>query len=287
MRLLAEAGVPPDFASDGSVRHIHRAVNGTDLYFIANREERVSDVTCRFRVTGKVPEWWDPLTGECRALPEFEERGGVTSVPLRLEPLGSGFVAFREKGSAIERRGPGVAGRNIRDLRTALELKGPWDVAFDPKWGGPEKPVTFGDLSDWTDQSDPGVKYYSGTAVYRKTFDCSDLRLPTSGVFLSLGSVKNLATVALNGKDLGTVWCAPWRVRIPAGALRERGNALEVRVANLWVNRLVGDAALPPERRLTRTTIRPYGADAPLQPSGLLGPVSVQAEADGSAGTPR
>jgi hypothetical protein len=88
-----------------------------------------------------------------------------------------------------------------------------------------------------------------------------------------------MASVTLNGKSLGTVWCAPWRVRIPAGVLRERGNVVEVTVANLWINRLIGDAGLPQEKRLTQTTRNPYKPDSPLQPSGLLGPVTLQAEA--------
>jgi hypothetical protein len=287
--VLQGLGVPPDFESDGRVRYGHRAVNEADVYFIANCEEAERDAVCRFRVSGKSPEWWNPLTGERRALPEWKEKDGRTEIPLRLEPLGSGFVVFREKGSEVgevhgsEVQGPGVegrtsrvTGRNIRDLRTAFVLKGPWDVTFDPAWGGPEKAVTFEDLSDWTDQSDPRIRYYSGTAVYRKAFDCTGLRPPNADIFLSLGSVKNLASVALNGRDLGTVWCAPWRVRIPDGLLRERGNELTVRVANLWVNRLIGDAGLPPERRLTQTTRNPYKPDAPLQPSGLLGPVTIR-----------
>ena len=84
-----------------------------------------------------------------------------------------------------------------------------------------------------------------------------------------------MASVTLNGKALGTVWCAPWRVRIPEGVLRERDNTLEVTVANLWINRLIGDSGLPQEKRLTVTTRNPDTPNAPLQPSGLLGPVTI------------
>ena len=277
-RVLAGAGVPPDFTSDGSVRYIHRRDGDTDLYFIANREEKACDVTCRFRVTGKSPEWWDPITGERRALPQFEERDGATWVPLRLESLVSGFVVFREAGSPAERRKSSVGSRNIQNLRTVLELAGPWEVTYDAKWGGPDSSVTFENLQDWTQRPEPGIKYYSGTAVYRTSFDVADSRLatPNAAYFLDLGAVKNMASVTLNGKALGTVWCAPWRVRIPDGVLRDSDNALEITVANLWINRLIGDAGLPQEKRLTVTTRNPYKADAPLQQSGLFGPVTIQ-----------
>jgi len=292
VQVLAGVGVPPDFASDGSVRFSHRCDGDTDLYFIANREEATRDVTCRFRVTGKRPEWWSPNTGECRELPQFEERAGVTSVPLRLETLESGFVVFRQAGSPAERRKSSVGSRNIQNLRTVLELAGPWEVAFDPKWlgsevGGQKSEVgayTFENLQDWAQRPEPGIKYYSGTAVYRTSFDVADSRLatPDAAFFLDLGNVKNMASVTLNGKALGTVWCAPWRVRIPDGVLHERGNALEVTVANLWINRLIGDAGLPQEKRLTQTTRNPYKPDAPLHSSGLLGPVTIQrSEASG------
>jgi hypothetical protein len=274
--VLAGMGVPPDFESDGSVRYIHRVCGETDVYFIANREQEARDVVCRFRVAGKRPEWWDPVTGTCRALPEFETRGDVTSVPLRLEALGSGFVVFQGK---VADRFSGAA-RNRQTLREVARVGGAWAVTFDAKWGGPEAAVAFASLQDWTQREEPGIRHYSGVAVYRAGFDAPPRARPAppSDVFLSLGDVKNMAAVTLNGQDLGTVWCAPWRVRVPAGLLRERGNALEVRVANLWVNRLIGDAGLPKEKHFTQVTGNPYRADAPLQPSGLLGPVSLLVE---------
>jgi hypothetical protein len=276
-QVLAGMGVPPDFESDGSVRYIHRTVDGAEIYFIANREAATRDLMFTFRVSGKRPEWWNPITGECRALPQFEERGGVTAVPLRLEALESGFVVFGKKGSGFGVQG---SGENTVALAPVKTVEGPWEVAFDPKWGGPEK-VTFSMLEDWSERQEAGIRHYSGTATYRKAFAFPELRTlsPDPSLFLDLGSVKNMASVTLNGKSLGTVWCAPWRVRIPAGVLRERGNVVEVTVANLWINRLIGDAGLPQEKRLTQTTRNPYKPDSPLQPSGLLGPVTLQAEA--------
>jgi hypothetical protein len=275
-KTLAESGVPPDFESDGSVRYIHRAVGGSDVYFIANREDTARDVTCRFRVTGKRPEWWDPLDGTCRALPEFETEGGVTSVPLRLDALESGFVVFRKEAAD----GARASSRNRRTFRAAAGIEGPWQVAFDAKRGGPGEAVAFETLQDWAKREEDGIRHYSGVAVYRTAFDAPQGCLGREDVFLSLGEVKVMAGVTLNGRGLGAVWCAPWRVRVPAGLLRGRGNALEVRVANLWCNRLIGDAGLPEERRFTKTTRNPYRPDSPLQPSGLLGPVTLLTAVD-------
>ena len=161
-------------------------------------------------------------------------------------------------------------------MKTVAELSGAWTVAFDPKWGGPEK-VVFEKLDDWTKRPEEGIKYYSGTAVYKKTFDLADLpSLPKKGCFLDLVAVNYLARVRLNGRDLGVVWTAPWRVDI-SGVAREKGNELEIEVVNTWLNRLVGDAHLPAERRLAKTNAQ-YPPDQPLMPSGLLGPVTVRRE---------
>jgi hypothetical protein len=144
-------------------------------------------------------------------------------------------------------------------------------VAFDPQWGGPES-AQFEQLVSWTKRPEEGIKFYSGTARYRKTFDLPD-SLPGTGrhVYLDLGAVKDLAEVTINGKKLATLWTAPWRVDITEN-LQPKNNILEIAVTNLWPNRLIGDAALPAEKRRTRTNI-PFNKDQPLLESGLLGPV--------------
>lgn len=276
-RILEGMGVPPDFESEGNgIRHIHRREGSTDIYFIANRDNREVNASCRFRVDGgRQPEWWNPLTGECRDLPRFSSEGGITTLPLRLGALESGFVVFRKPS------GHAAAGVvNFPPMRPVQTLSNPWEVSFDPRWGGPAK-IIFDSLEDWSKRPEPGIRNYSGKAVYRTTFD---LASPTAGtrLFLSLGDVKNMAAIRLNGRDLGIVWCAPWQVEIPGGLLKKKGNQLEVTVANLWINRLIGDAALPQEKRLTWTTRNPYKPDSPLQPSGLLGPVTLLGEEHGT-----
>ncbi len=266
--VLAKMGVVPDFESSASVRYIHRRETDADIYFIANCAETEINATCSFRVVGRQPEWWNPLTGECRDLPDFTIGEKNTSIPVRLDPLESGFVIFRKPATSTH-----GTGRNFPAFGVAKSLESSWEVSFDPKWGGPEK-VTFDKLVDWTTRTDPGIRFYSGKATYRATFD-SD-RAPANARYLSLGEVKNIAFVRLNDTDLGVVWCKPWRVNIPANLLRAKGNRLEITVANLWCNRLIGDSGLPPNERLTKTTWNPFKPQSPLQPSGLFGPVSFE-----------
>jgi hypothetical protein len=269
-QVLSKMGVSPDFEADGSLRYIHRRDGNTDLYFIASRENCPQTVTCRFRVSGRQPEWWNPVTGQRRDLQEFHEKDGITTIPVQLDAYESGFVVFRKPVRKAMHHGP-----NFPTLKTVVTLAAPWEVSFDPRWGGPDK-IPFQQLDDWSKRPEPGIRFYSGKAVYHTTFDCS-VESAKTPCFLSLGIVKNMASVKLNGKDLGVVWCDPWRVKIPAGVLLERNNRLEITVANLWINRLIGDSALPQDKRLTWTTYSVYNPQFPLQESGLLGPVTVQA----------
>jgi hypothetical protein len=266
--VLGELGVPPDFESDGPLRYAHRRTSKEDIYFVANREDHPVEAHCTFRVSGKAPELWDPLTGQRRSLPEFTTRGRRTTVPMRFEPAQSFFVVFRTPAAR-------AVGRNFPVTTRVAELSGPWEVSFDPMWGGP-KQVVFETLQDWSKRSEEGIRHYSGRAVYRVTFDAPNA---TNGqrLYLDLGVVKNVAQVRLNGRDLGVVWCAPWRVDI-AGAVKGKENHLEIAVANLWPNRLIGDQSLPTEKRLTSTTWSPFRKDSMLLASGLLGPVTIVAE---------
>ena len=171
----------------------------------------------------------------------------------------------------------GSADTNWPTLSEMMEFKGPWTVKFDPQWGGPEA-VVFEELEDWTKRPEPGITYYSGTATYQKAFDLPEaVRQGNRRVYLNLGKVKHLAEVRLNGKELGVVWTAPWQVELTA-AMQPTGNRLEIDVVNLWPNRLIGDAALPPAQRFTVTNATAFKKESPLLPSGLLGPVSVMVE---------
>jgi hypothetical protein len=270
--VLASDGVPPDLEFAGGneafVDFIHRTADGAEIYFLANRNGREEALTCTFRVGGRLPEFWDPVTGTIRGADSYAIAGGRTSVSLRLAPYGSVFVVFRSRAAALQKMG-----RNYPALKPVQELTGPWTVRFDPKWGGPET-VEFEQLVSWTTRPDDGIRFYSGTAVYGRRFDLAEsVRRQGTRVYLDLGAVRDLAEVRLNGKKLAILWTAPWQVDI-TDAVKPTGNSLEIAVTNLWPNRLIGDAGLPQEKRLTRTNIA-LGKDQPLLESGLLGPVRI------------
>lgn len=276
-------GIVPDFtANPDNLRYIHEKKGDIDVYFVSNRTENEVAAKCTFRVSGKQPRLWNPMDGSTRELTSFDDNGSVTEIDLRFEPTESYFIVFA--GESENNTGE----PNFPEKSVIKELTGQWQVAFDPKWGGPES-VMLDSLSDWSLSDNEGIRYYSGTAVYAKTFQADK---PAEGrVLLSLGDVKNIAKVKLNGTDAGIVWCAPWQIDV-TDALQSGENTLEVEVTNLWVNRLIGDEQLPddgivngqwpdwylqgtprPSKRFTFTTWKHYKADSPLQPSGLLGPV--------------
>jgi hypothetical protein len=250
---------------------IHRREDGSHLYFVSNQSDETKKAVFRFRVAGAKPEWWDPVDGSRRALPEFEAKDGVTAVPLEFAPGQSAFVVFAPDSSAPDR----FAGRNFPALETRKTLSGPWQVNFDPQRKGPGE-VVFDSLQDWTTRPEEGVKFYAGTATYRKTFDLPDGAGTDSGpLYLNLGTVKDLAEVRLNGQPLGVVWTAPWRADISRAA-KSKGNLLEIDVINQWPNRLIGDARSPQEKPLIKSNLPPQDPAQPLLPSGLFGPVTLQ-----------
>jgi hypothetical protein len=272
--ILQGDGVTPDFESAGDeafIDFIHRSTGDCELYFLTNRNNRPETGECTFRVADRQPEIWDPVSGEITPAGVFRRQMGRTIVPLEFAPWQSYFIVFRQGKQVapqVEARRPAS---NFLKLSTESELSGAWTVKFDPKWGGPES-VEFSTLEDWTKRSEAGIKYYSGTATYVKRFDVGE----NTGErrFLDLGTVKNIAEVRLNGQKLGIVWTAPWRVEITK-AVKAKDNLLEIEVVNLWPNRLIGDAQLPPEQRLTRTNIA-LEKNPVLLSSGLLGPVCIQ-----------
>jgi hypothetical protein len=279
-RVLANRGVLPDFESNGDLRYTHRVDGEVDFYFVGNRTAATQNVEARFRVTDRWPELWDPVTGERRALREFAVRGGLTCVRLEFAAYQSYFLVFAPR--AIDPSRAPAAATHFPVLNPVADLSENWTVTFDPRSGGPDAPVTFATLDDWSQRSEAGIRYYSGSAVYEKTFDfAGDAREPC---VIDVGEVAVMGEVWLNGCALGVVWCAPWRVVVPAGVMRASGNRLRIKVANLWCNRLIGDSGLPaPDRvaRLSGATIDFYTPDSPLERSGLLGPVRILSQALG------
>jgi len=284
--LLSGMGVMEDFSATGPVRYGHRRTEDRDIYFVSNRTGNPIEAECRFRVGQCTPQLWDPVTGEIRSLMHFRHTDGLTNVSMKFDAYQSFFVVFGGKNEQPMSK----TGTNFPELTLNQKLTGSWDVAFDPKWGGPEK-VTFDTLQDWTKRVEEGIKYYSGIAVYRKTFIPD--HIPDGKTYLDIGVVHDMARVMLNGKDLGVIWCAPWRIEI-SDALRTGENQLVIEVVNRWPNRMIGDKQpgnagvravdCPPgflggkpikTGRYTFCTDNLYNAQSPLLPSGLIGPVQI------------
>ncbi len=273
---LQNAGAPPDFeytglSPVGSIYWIHRKIDDADTYFISSHWQPVEKLECTFRVFGRQPELWDPVTGTTRDAVAFQQKDGRTVIPLEFTPCGSIFVIFRKP---ISIKVSGTSATNYPQTeQIQLMLSGAWDVSFDPKWGGPKK-VIFDSLVDWKARSEPGIKFYSGTAVYRKKFDLTSIPAKGTPLLLDLGELHEVGSVRLNGRDLGTVWTKPARVDI-TDALKAKDNYLEVTVVNLWPNRLIGDAGLSEGSRFTQTNVHKFSPHSPLLSSGLIGPVRV------------
>ncbi len=269
---LAEMHVAPDFdyvatLPGANLKFIHRKLPDGDLYFVDNRSNDGAQVEASFRVTGRVPQLWYSETGKIAPV-SYTISDGRTTVPLKLGPWGSVFVVFREPATRNSWTAPAKVEKQLATIH------GPWKVTFPPNWGAPPS-ITLDTLSSWSDNSDAGVKYFSGTGTYTKT-----IQAPASWfghgahIWINLGKVKNLAEVTVNGKPLGIVWHTPYQVDVTS-ALHPGSNTLTVKVTNAWVNRLIGDQQPNAAKKYTFTDYHPYRANSPLLPSGLLGPVTL------------
>jgi len=269
---LAALGVEPDFEytkprPDTTVLFVHRKLAEGDVFWVDNRKKRVETLEVSFRVQGKEAELWHADTGEMEPAP-YLIANGRTIVPLRFDPYEAVFVVFRKPAATQARALP-------RQVETPLgTVDGPWAVGFQAGRGAPAE-IKLDSLTSWSESSDAGVKYFSGTGTYTKTFQAAANWIAAGWrLWLDLGDVKNLAEVSVNGRPLGMVWKAPFRVEV-TGALRPGPNELQIKVTNLWVNRLIGDQQPNAAQKFTYTTQRFYRADSLLLPSGLLGPVRI------------
>lgn len=247
----------------------HRSDVDYDTYFIANQQGTQRDVSLSLAVANKIPEMWDPMTGETYQCSEFNSDNDRTNLTLRLEPNGSFFIVLRKPAHTGARRG-----KNWSDFKTVRSVDGVWEVNFDPKFGGPDGQVVFTTLISWTKNEIPGIKYYSGTADYLQVVKWNNNLTSHKQVWLDLGNVANAATVTINGVVCGTAWTPPYRVDITK-ALRTGYNKVHVEVSNTWNNRLIRDHSLADGKRLTWTNQLYNLDDKALLPAGLLGPVKI------------
>lgn len=264
-QVLQTAGVQPDFTSKSvSLYWAHRRTADGDIYFISNQDAGAFDGKITLRAesagTGALAETWHATTGRRNALTSERTPAGV-KLNLALAPYASTFIVIRPGAKAPSALVPGTS---------LLTLDGPWQVKFPKGMGAPAETI-FSSLSSWTEHEDPAIRYYSGRAVYRTTFEINDD--VTSDAMLDLGEVGEMARVRINDNDLGVVWWSPARIEI--GKVLSRGeNTIEIEVANYWRNRLVGDRQ-PGATPYTFAPITPYDATTTLRPSGLIGPVKL------------
>jgi hypothetical protein len=270
--VLESLHVEPDFQytkpqSDTEVLFVHRKAGDTDLYYVDSRQDRDEQFDATFRVQGRAPELWHADTGKIEPV-SYRVENGRTVVPLNLEPWGTVFVVFRKAATATSLNLPKTTEQPLANV------EGPWKVSFQSDRGAPPS-ITLDRLSSWSENNDAGVKFFSGTGTYTKSVESpQDWFAPGAQLWLDLGDVANLTEVSVNGKALGVVWKKPYRVDV-SGALHAGTNTLEIKVTDLWRNRIIGDHQPDATTKYTFTSPPFYKADSPLIPSGLLGPVQI------------
>jgi len=266
---LAMLKVIPDMkVNNDQVLFIHRQLQDGSIYFVANQNNKPVDITSAFRISGKRPELWNAIDGSVRALPSFTETDSTTSVPLKLAPFESAFIVFKQDAKQGD-----TAKTNYPAAEQTIAINQPWKVTFNHQMRGPANPVVFNTLTDWSQNTNDSIKYYSGTAFYHNTFKLDNIKKHTNYV-IDLGLAYAIAKVFVNGVEMGGAWTPPYQVDITK-ALKPGNNEVEIKVVNTWMNRLIGDSRLPAAERKTSVHYGP-GPTTGLEPSGLLGPVKIE-----------
>jgi hypothetical protein len=311
---LTAQQILPDFESESpAVDYIHRRTATADIYFIRNSKPEAVTSAIILRVADLQPEIFDPVTGNVTPAMLYERTSdGRTNMSVSLAPYEAFFIVFRRPAklhlTRLQRHGHAVSlsddtmaaeeiGRielrtsipgdysatlsNGREVNVEVPAAAPqllntgWTLDFPPNWGAPAH-VDVPTLKSWTEFSDPGIRYFSGTATYRTTVHINaDQLVPGRELWLDLGEVYEVARIRINGTPLTPLWKRPYAARIDA-YLHPGDNALEVEVTNLWPNRLIGDAQPGVTHRYTWTNIKTFKSSSPLLTSGLLGPVTLK-----------
>ena len=259
---LDYSGIAQDVETSSDIRFVHRSVQDGEIYWISKPSDTFETVTLSFRCCGLVPSVWDAETGEILSA-SYKIENGRTVVEIPITPNDAKFVVFSK-----QTKGKHPVILSVSEESFALD--GPWHVSFQEGRGAPASAM-FQELLSYTESDDSGIKYFSGTATYTKDFTLSER---PEYLMLDLGNVQNIAEVIVNGHPVRTLWKIPYKVEI-TDYVTLGTNSLEVRVTNLWPNRLIRDAQLPEGERLTHITYPFYGPNDPLRPSGLIGPVTL------------
>ena len=323
LEMLQTLRVQPDIVYPGKeselLDFIHFSKNETDIYFIRNTRNEWLSRNVGFRQQNKSPEIWNPVSGEIIPVTIFNRESEYVNLPVTLPPFGSGLVVFKKSSVApeyasisgngqqpplLEFTADGIsiwqegnfelAGStqsvSVNNKISTFTVDGEWEVSFTKDWGAPEKTV-FPKLISWTESEMEGIKYYSGTATYKKNFLYNGKPDPAKKekIYLDLGEISKIADVWLNGEHLGISWAKPHRFEV-TNLLKPGENTITAEIANVWSNRLKGDALTGQKftnTNITNTiipvpTIEPGDqkripwAEVPLIESGLLGPVTIQ-----------
>ena len=258
--LLKAAGIAEDINIPEGYKFIHRTLKGAEIYWVNKPAKDYQTVTLSFRVSGQKPMLWHPDNGLQEEV-SYAQNNGRTEVTLNLVPDDAVFVVFSGKAEKDYKM-------PVAERKNELALEGTWTVKFQEKRGAPDS-AEFTSLDSYTESSDQGIKYFSGIASYNNSFEAQ----PGEKTVLDLGRVADLAEVYVNGEYCGAAWKEPYLVDITK-AIKQGNNTLEVKVANVWVNRLIGDEQ-PGATRIGWTDAQGFNGQEPLLPAGLLGPVKV------------
>ncbi|MFK7937466.1 MAG: glycosyl hydrolase, partial [Saprospiraceae bacterium] len=268
--ILNKKQLPLDFAVEGraDLTYAHRKIADTDVYFFYNPDSTANTFQVNFRVADKIPELWNPQDGSITKLAQFINNNGITMASIPLAAHESTFVVFRESARGVATILPNQLQKEVKfkleadqtitaevaqngnyevatsdgewqfmvkDIPNNQSIDGNWQVTFA------DKNYAFEELIDWKDRPEEAIKYFAGTAAYRKNINLSkDLIRPNLNVTLDLGTVNIVAEVRLNGKEVATLWMPPFTIDI-TDFVKTGDNELEILVTNQWSNHLIGD----------------------------------------------
>jgi len=323
IEMLNRLHVSPDFnySDKGSflLDFIHYKKDKLDFYFISNTSDNWVSRECSFRQQDKIPEIWDPITGKIIPIPVYNQNNEYISMPITLAPHGSQLVALRKttpiphytqitsdgqqpplleftkngilllKDGIVDLKNKNQS-KTINNKVQSQTLEGAWELFFPENWGAPKKAI-FPELTSWTNSEIEGVKYFSGTATYKKTFQ---YEIPAGSsdnqkIYLDLGNLSKVAEAWLNGQPLGITWSLPYKFDV-TNIIKPGDNNLIIEVTNTWSNRLTGDAITGDNytnSNISSTIVATKGIlpgdqtripweEVPLIMSGLLEPVSIK-----------
>ena len=271
---LAAIQCVPDckLPEDAHLLYGHRTVGDTEIYFLSNQENKEVVVSPEFRVRQMQPELWNAVDGNTRMLPAYRQSETGTVVPLKLYPNESAFIVFRKSGG--KPAGEALT-LNFPDPQVCIQLNQPWKLTFEDTKRGPKEAQTYPVLEDLSQSNQEDIRYYSGTIKYETTFELDTK--PEGCLYLNLNRVGVMAKVKVNGQYAGGAWTPPYRVEV-TDFVKPGVNQLEVEVVTTWQNRLIGDSRLPESERTTWAPVNNWTIQDALQPSGLIGPVTLDIE---------